>query len=62
MNSYYADGPTLEERSLWDDLADAGDQIRELKLELAAARAEADQLRAQLAASHRPARRPVRVG
>jgi hypothetical protein len=43
------DGPSLEEACLWDDLTEV---------------AENEQLRAQLAAAHHPARarRPARVG
>jgi len=57
------DGPTLEEACLWADLAEIAEERAEALRLLAAAQAEIEQLRAQLAA-HRPARtrRPARVG
>jgi hypothetical protein len=59
----FGDGPTLEEKSLWDELADAYAENHQLAADLAAARTENAQLRAQLATRHRPTtRRPARVG
>ena len=57
------DGATLEEACLWADLAEVAAERDQALRDLAAARAETEQLRAQLAA-HRPAhaRRPARVG
>ena len=60
------DGPSLEEISLRQDLEESGADVRRLTRELAAARAEIDQLRARLAdhgpARRRPAARGVRGG
>ena len=57
------DGPTLEEACLWADLAEIAEERNQALRELAAAQAEIEQLRAQLAARHHPAtRRPARVG
>ena len=57
------DGPSLEEACLYADLAEVAEERDQARAALAAAQAEIEQLRAQLAA-HRPARarRPARVG
>lgn len=46
------DGPSLEEISLRQDLEESGADVRRLEGELAAARAEIDQLRALLVDRH----------
>lgn len=60
----YNDGPSLEEACLWDDLTEVAAERDQARRELAAALAENDLLRAQVAAAHRPARvrHPARVG
>ena len=60
----YSDGPSLEEACLWADLQEVAEERDQARRELAAAQAEIEQLRARLAAAHRPARvrRPARVG